>query len=178
MTATGGDPVDLLNTHTRDIADFPTPGVMFKDLTPLFAAPEAFARIVADIADRHRGSVDVVAGIEARGFIVATPVALALGVGFVPVRKAGKLPGETCSRRYALEYGEATIEVRADAFPPGARVLLVDDVLATGGTAAAAASLVEDAGARVAGVEVLLELEFLHGRDHLGPWKVHTIATT
>lgn len=167
---------DVLEAHIRDVADFPTPGVVFKDLTPLFAAPEAFAQVVSDIAERHRGRVDVVAGIEARGFIVATPIAAALGVGFIPVRKAGKLPGKTHARTYDLEYGQATIEVAADAFPHGARVLLVDDVLATGGTAVAAASLVEEAGAVVEGIEVLLELTFLDGRRLLDDWRVHTIS--
>ncbi len=176
MPTTAADVAAALEAHVRDVADFPTPGVVFKDLTPLFAAPEAFAMVVADIAERHRGRVDVVAGIEARGFIVATPVAADLGVGFVPVRKVGKLPGETRSRTYDLEYGQATIEVTFDAFAPGTRVLLVDDVLATGGTAAAAAALVQECGASVEAIEVLLELTFLRGRRHLTDWPVHTIS--
>jgi len=167
---------DTLLAHVRDVPDFPSPGVMFKDLTPLFAQAEAFDEVTRDIADRHRGQVDVVAGIEARGFIVAVPIALALGVGFIPVRKAGKLPGETISRSYALEYGEATIEVASDAFTAGQRVLLVDDVLATGGTAVAACELVEQTGAVVTGVEMLLELSFLKGRDRLADRPVRSMA--
>lgn len=178
MPTQAGDVADVLDAHIRDVPDFPHPGVMFKDLTPLFAAPEAFTRVTADIADRYRGQVDLVAGIEARGFIVAVPVAMALGVGFVPVRKAGKLPGRTRSRSYDLEYGQATIEVAADAFEAGQRILLIDDVLATGGTAAAAAGLVEETGAAVVGLEVLLELTFLNGRRHLAGWPLHAITHT
>ncbi|NNG40818.1 adenine phosphoribosyltransferase [Flexivirga sp. ID2601S] len=166
---------EVLGTHTREVPDFPTPGVVFKDLSPLFRDPEAFATVLADIGDRWRGKVDVVAGIEARGFIIGAPLAQAMGVGFVPIRKAGKLPGETHTRSYDLEYGEATIEVAADAFVPGCTVLLVDDVLATGGTAAAAAELIERAGARVTALEVLLELSFLHGRERLPGRELHAI---
>lgn len=164
---------EVLATHTREVPDFPQPGVMFKDLTPLFRDPEAFGVVLADIAGRRAGEVDVVAGVEARGFIIGAPLALRMGLGFVPIRKAGKLPGDTYARSYDLEYGTATIEVTADAFTAGTpehgpqRVLLVDDVLATGGTAAAACDLVEGAGAEVVGLEVLLELGFLHGRKKL-----------
>jgi len=158
---------DVLAAHTREVADFPKPGVLFKDLTPLFRDPAAFEQVLADIADRWAGQVDVVAGVEARGFIIGAPLALRMRLGFVPIRKAGKLPGDTHSRSYDLEYGTATIEVTTDAFTAGHRVLLVDDVLATGGTAAAACDLVEGAGAQVVGFEVLLELSFLHGRDKL-----------
>lgn len=158
---------DILAAHTREIADFPKPGVLFKDLTPLFRDAAAFEQVLAEIAGRWAGKVDVVAGVEARGFIIGAPLALRMGLGFVPIRKAGKLPGDIHSRSYDLEYGTATIEVTTDAFAAEHRVLLVDDVLATGGTAAAAWDLVESAGARVAGLEVLLELSFLHGRDNL-----------
>ena len=173
MTSTG----ELLLKHTRDVPDFPKPGVLFKDLTPLFAAPEAFAAVVSDVAERYRGRVDAVAGVEARGFIIGGPVALALGVPFVPVRKAGKLPGDTVQQEYDLEYGTATIEVHTDAFAEHRPALVLDDVLATGGTAAAACALVERAGGEVAGVEMLLELSFLAGRELLSAYDVHAVAT-
>jgi adenine phosphoribosyltransferase len=152
----------------RDVADFPQPGVVFKDITPLLADPRAFATVVAALAERHRGQVDLVAGVEARGFVVGAALAHALGVGFVPVRKAGKLPGETVSISYDLEYGSAEIEVHADAFVGGERVLLVDDVLATGGTAVAAWDLLEQAGAEVVAFECVVELAFLGGRSRMG----------
>lgn len=167
MTAASLATAEILAAHTREVADFPKPGVMFKDLTPLFRNPDAFETVLADIAGRWAGAVDVVAGVEARGFIIAAPLALRMGLGFVPIRKAGKLPGDTHARSYDLEYGTATIEVTRDAFAAGHRVLVVDDVLATGGTAAAACDLVEGAGAQVVGLEMLLELSFLHGRDKL-----------
>ncbi|RNI22846.1 adenine phosphoribosyltransferase [Flexivirga caeni] len=168
---------EILAAHTREVADFPQPGVMFKDLTRLFRDPDAFALVLQDIADRWSGTVDVVAGIEARGFIIGAPLAQRMSLGFVPIRKAGKLPGETHSQTYDLEYGTATIEVTADAFATesGPRVLLVDDVLATGGTAAAACRLVESAGAQVVGIEVLLELGFLAGREQLPGREVRAI---
>lgn len=151
----------------RDVPDFPAPGVVFKDITPLLADPAAFAAVVEAIAARHRGAVDLVAGVEARGFVVGAALAHAMGVGFVPVRKAGKLPGETVSISYDLEYGSAEIEVHADAFVGGERVLLVDDVLATGGTAVAAWDLLERAGADVVAFECVVELAFLGGRGAL-----------
>ncbi|HEX3490184.1 MAG TPA: adenine phosphoribosyltransferase [Streptosporangiaceae bacterium] len=156
----------LILSRIRDIPDYPQPGVMFKDITPLLADGPAFRQVVAALAGVCSG-VDKVAGIEARGFILAAPVACALGSGFVPIRKQGKLPGPSYAETYALEYGTATIEVHQDAFAPGDRVLLVDDVLATGGTAAASADLVRRSGATVAGVAVLLELGFLDGRSRL-----------
>ena len=152
----------------RDVPDFPSPGVVFKDITPLLADPHAFAVVVAALAARHRGEVDLVAGVEARGFVVGAALAHALGVGFVPVRKAGKLPGQTVSISYDLEYGSAEIEVHADAFVGGERVLLVDDVLATGGTAAAAWDLLERTGADVVAFECVVELGFLGGRSRMG----------
>ena len=161
----------VLHTLVRDIPDFPSPGVVFKDITPLLADPGAFATVVDAMAKQGRtisdGPIDAVVGMEARGFILAAPVALALGAGFVPVRKAGKLPGPTYAVSYALEYGEATLEVHSDALSPGDRVLLVDDVLATGGTVAATADLVAQCGAEVIGVVVLLELAFLAGSARL-----------
>lgn len=168
---------DLILQHTRDVADFPEPGVQFKDLTPLFAAPEAFRAVVGDIRTRYAGTVDVVVGIEARGFILAAPVAMAMDLPFVPVRKAGKLPGPVLQQEYSLEYGTATVEVHSDALEPGSRVLLLDDVLATGGTAAAAADLILRSGAQVTAVEMLMELGFLHGRAKLTDYDVHAIVT-
>jgi adenine phosphoribosyltransferase len=156
----------LISEHVRDIPDYPQPGVMFKDITPLLAEPKAFSAVVDALAGAF-GPVDKVAGIEARGFILAAPVALATGAGFVPVRKKGKLPAATYQESYQLEYGSATIEVHTDAFAPGERVLLVDDVLATGGTARAAASLVSRTGAELVGIAVLMELSFLNGRAAL-----------
>ena len=147
----------------RDIADFPQPGVVFKDITPLLADPDAVASVVADLAARHTGQVDLVAGVEARGFIVGALVAHELGVGFIPIRKAGKLPAKTVSISYELEYGSATIEVHADSFAGGERVLLVDDVLATGGTAVAAWDLLSSVGADVVALDVVIELAALGG---------------
>jgi adenine phosphoribosyltransferase len=158
---------DLIKSHLRDVPDFPEPGISFKDITPLLADGPAFAAVIGALATGQR-SIDKVAGIEARGFILAAPVATQLGCGFVPVRKAGKLPAATYREDYQLEYGTATIEVHTDAFEPGEQVLIIDDVLATGGTALATADLVRRAGAEVAGVAVLLELSFLNGRAKLG----------
>jgi adenine phosphoribosyltransferase len=162
--------------HVRQVPDFPRPGILFRDLTPLFADGPAF-RAVVDAIVAHHGPFDEVAGIEARGFLIAAAVGYATGAGVVPIRKAGKLPGETLTVDYALEYGNATLEVHTDAFAPGARVLLVDDVLATGGTAAAAAALVERAGATVIGLSVLMELADLDGRDALGDLPVDALLT-
>jgi len=147
-----------------DVPDFPRPGVVFKDVTPLLASAEGLAAAVAGLVATAPAEVDVVVGLEARGFLFGPPVALALGVGFVPVRKPGKLPRERIEVSYALEYGEETLALHTDAVGPGDRVLVVDDVLATGGTAVAAAGLVRRLGAEVVGVSVLLELTFLPGR--------------
>ena len=157
---------DLIRSRIRDVPGYPQPGIVFKDITPLLADGAAFGAVVDELASGH-GPIDKVAGIEARGFILAAPVATRLGSGFVPVRKAGKLPAKAYAQEYELEYGTATIEVHMDAFDPGDRVLIVDDVLATGGTARATAALVRRAGAEVAGVAVLLELAFLAGRSKL-----------
>jgi len=153
----------------RAIEDWPEPGVTFRDITPLLADPDGLKATVAALVDAARafGPLDVVAGIEARGFLLAPLVAEALGIGLVPVRKAGKLPAATLAESYALEYGEATLEIHADAVPAGARVLLLDDVLATGGTLRAAATLFQRAGAEVAGSLVLIELPALGGRQVL-----------
>ena len=158
----------------RDIPDFPKPGVVFKDISPLLADHDGLTAVVRGLAaaglhhDTGAASVDKVVGIEARGFILAAPVALQLGTGFVPVRKKGKLPGPTHEVSYALEYGEATLEVHQDAIAPGDRVLVIDDVLATGGTVNATRELVETCGGEVTGVAVLMELSFLAGREALG----------
>ena len=169
---------DLVASKVLDVPDFPKPGILFKDLMPLFADGPAFAAAVdAVVAEQGAQTFDVVAGIEARGFVIAAAVAYATGKGVVPVRKAGKLPRRTVSATYALEYGEATLEVHADAFGAGERVLVVDDVLATGGTAAAALDLVERAGGTVSGFSVLLELAFLQGRARLAGRPVHALLT-
>lgn len=168
---------ELVRSHLRDIPDFPQPGVLFKDFTPLIADGAAMRTLVQDVARRYADQVDVVVGIEARGFILGAAVAYELGLGMVPVRKAGKLPGETLKAAYALEYGTAEIEVHTDAFRAGERVLILDDVLATGGTAQATAELVERAGAVVSAIEVVLELAFLGGRDRLAGRTVHSILT-
>ena len=160
------DLAGLIRSHVRDVPDYPQPGVLFKDITPLLAQPKVFSAVVDALADSY-GQVDKVAGIEARGFILAAAVAYQTGAGFVPVRKKGKLPSPTFAQEYQLEYGTATLEVHRDAFEPGDRVLIVDDVLATGGTARATATLVRQAGAEVAGIAVLMELSFLNGRSAL-----------
>jgi adenine phosphoribosyltransferase len=167
---------DLLTARIRDVPDYPQPGILFKDITPLLADGAAFAATVGALAAGYQG-VTKVAGIEARGFILAAPVACALGAGFVPVRKQGKLPGQTYAESYELEYGVATLEVHTDAFHPSDQVLIVDDVLATGGTAAATAELISRAGATVAGIVVLLELEFLGGRGKLPGLPIRSLIT-
>ncbi|MHB8512514.1 MAG: adenine phosphoribosyltransferase [Actinomycetota bacterium] len=168
--------LEKLRDFIRDIPDFPQPGIVFKDLTPLWADPDAFSTVTDEIVVHFgRGNIDKVLGIEARGFIVASPVAYHFGAGFVPVRKAGKLPYSVESRSYALEYGEATLEIHEDAIHEGERVAIVDDVLATGGTAAAAAHLVEKLGGVVAGCAFVIELEFLKGRSQLEGYDVFSL---
>ena len=150
----------------RDVPDFPRPGIVFKDITPVLADGDAFAAAVADMAAPWREAPpDAVAGIESRGFILGAALALSLRCGFVPVRKPGKLPARTLAQEYQLEYGSDRLEIHADALPPGARVLVVDDVLATGGTLRAATALLRRQGADVVGAGVLLELAFLRGRE-------------
>ncbi|MET9571061.1 adenine phosphoribosyltransferase [Streptomyces virginiae] len=169
MTAQLSDDVrTLLLSRIKDVADYPKPGVMFKDITPLLADPEAFGALtgaLVELAGQY-GATKIV-GLEARGFILAAPVAVQAGIGFVPVRKAGKLPGATLAQSYELEYGTAEIEVHAEDLAAGDRVMVIDDVLATGGTAQASLSLIRRAGAEVAGVAVLMELSFLPGRAKL-----------
>ena len=170
-------PAEWLKGYVRDVPDFPQPGVVFKDITPLLADVVAFSSVIDLIVVAFgRGNMDKVCGIEARGFILASPVAYHAGAGFFPIRKEGKLPGETVSESYALEYGEATLEVHSDAVDPGDRVLIVDDVIATGGTAAAAARLVERLGGTVAGIACLIELEFLGGRKRVNGYDLFSLV--
>lgn len=168
----------ILADHVRDIPDFPKPGVVFKDITPLLGNPAAFSSAVdAIVVGFGRGSIDKVVGIEARGFIIAAPVAYHFNAGFVPLRKKGKLPYETIDVQYDLEYGTETLEIHSDAFDPEDRVLIVDDVLATGGTAAAACDLVERAGATVAGLAFIIELEFLEGAKRIANYDYSSLLT-
>lgn len=157
----------LVASRLRDVQDFPEPGVLFKDFTPLLADPHAMRAVVDDVVARYEGRIDVITGIEARGFMIGTACAVALGVPFVPVRKKGKLPAATFTASYDLEYGSATIEVHQDACGPGQRVLVMDDVLATGGTAAAACELVDRTGAQVVAIDIVCEISSLGGRDRL-----------
>ncbi|MDT8390149.1 MAG: adenine phosphoribosyltransferase [Lentisphaeria bacterium] len=168
--------IDKINAAIRSIPDFPKPGIMFKDITPVLRDPDLFAGVVKLIADRWRGKgLDAVAAVDARGFIMGGAVAYELGIGFVPVRKAGKLPWDTVSASYALEYGTNTVEMHADGVKTGEKILLIDDLLATGGTAAAAVSLIEKLGASIAGIEFMLELTFLNGRAALAPHDVYSL---
>ncbi|WP_210443369.1 adenine phosphoribosyltransferase [Nocardioides sp. SYSU D00065] len=173
---------EALERLTVDVPDWPEPGVTFKDITPVLADHQAFSAIITALAAAGRDDhgavvVDKVVGMEARGFILAAPVALALGVGFVPVRKAGKLPREAHAVTYSLEYGQATLELHRDAISPGERVLLVDDVLATGGTVDATRRLIEACGGTATGASVLMELGFLEPRRLTGDLPVATLLT-
>jgi adenine phosphoribosyltransferase len=166
------DPRDWI----RDIPDFPKPGVVFKDITPLLANPEAFGTVIDRLADQFAGhSIDTIAAAEARGFIFGAPLALKLGAGFVPIRKPGKLPYATIALEYQLEYGSDRLEVHTDAFGPGRRVLLLDDVLATGGTMRACRDLVQQTGAEVVACAFVIELTFLEGRSRLAPSDVFSL---
>jgi adenine phosphoribosyltransferase len=166
----------LLDERIRAVPDWPVPGVTFRDITPLLADPAGLAAVVEGIREALDSAgvagIDLVAGVEARGFVLGAPLAMAMGVGFVPVRKQGKLPGDVHVETYDLEYGTATLELQVGAVASGHRVLLVDDVLATGGTAVASVSLLRSAGAHVAAFAVLLELAALGGRDRLGDLEV------
>lgn len=169
---------DSLRAAIRDVVDFPKPGIVFKDITPILADGKLFRESVTLLCETAGGSrIDKVVGIDARGFIFAAAVADRLGVGFVPVRKKGKLPWKTRQTAYALEYGESIVELHEDAVQPGESVLLVDDLLATGGTAAAAVKLLDELGANLVGISVLIELSFLAGRNKLIPHPVHSILT-
>lgn len=167
-----------ITEYVIDVPGFPQPGIIFKDLSPLFADGAAFRGVTDMIVEHHdAASFDVVAGVEARGFLLAAAVAYATGTGVVPVRKEGKLPRTTYKSSYDLEYGKATLEIHADAFEANQRVLVVDDVLATGGTVGATLDLVERVGGRVVGVSVVLELAFLGGRQRLAGIPVHAVLT-
>jgi adenine phosphoribosyltransferase len=167
-----------LKAYIRDVPDFPKPGILFKDIMPLLAAPPAFAAAVDALCAHYVPSgVDAIAAAEARGFLFAAPMALLMEKPLIPLRKPGKLPGETRSFRYDLEYGSAELHVHADAIAPGMRVLLVDDVLATGGTMAASCRLVEQAGGTVVGCAFLIELSFLNGRAPLAGRAVFSLIT-
>jgi adenine phosphoribosyltransferase len=168
--------VEPFTSLIRDVPDFPEPGVVFKDITPLFSDADAFSQLIAGLADPFRDAgITQVAGIEARGFTLAAPIAVELEAGFIPIRKPGKLPYETVAEEYTLEYGTDRLEVHVDAAGPGDRVLLVDDVIATGGTAAAAIRLLDTIGAKVAGFSVFIELAFLNGRRHLPEVPYHAL---
>ena len=168
---------DEIKTIIRDVPDFPKKGIIFKDITPLLKHPERFRQAVDAIAVELAGKkIDFIVGIESRGFIFSPILAYKLNAGFVPVRKKGKLPHRTESAAYALEYGEAVLEIHQDALPKGSRVAIVDDLLATGGTALAAASLVEKLGGRIEKIAFLIELTFLHGRQKLYRYDVFSLV--
>jgi adenine phosphoribosyltransferase len=166
-----------LRTHIRDIPDFPKPGIVFKDITPLLADRDAFRTAVDRIVDRYRGRVDTVLGIESRGFIIGAAVAYGLGTGFAIVRKPGKLPAQTHAARYDLEYGSDSLEIHHDAFAGHRRVLVVDDLLATGGTAAAAVELAERCGGEVVACAFVIELAFLQGRARLKGHEIFSLLS-
>lgn len=165
-----------LRDYIRDIPDFPTPGILFRDITPLLKSPDAFSRTIDLFANHYRDArLDAIAGIESRGFLFATPLSNALGVPMVPVRKKGKLPAPTRSVAYALEYGSDTLEIHVDAISSGDRVLVLDDLLATGGTMAATTRLVSECGGEVAGVAIVLELTHLNGRKRLDEYDIYSL---
>lgn len=160
----------------RDIPDFPAPGVLFRDITPVLQDPNALKEVIDSMVETVSAmKPDVIVGIESRGFILGVPVAVELGIGFVPVRKSGKLPAETIKAEYALEYGTNVVEIHRDAITPGMRVAIVDDLLATGGTAKAAVQLVEELGGKIAGISFLIELEFLNGRQLFNGYEVSAL---
>ena len=165
--------IERLKNAIRDIPDFPRKGILFKDITPLIAEPELFKLAVDTLASRHAESrIDRVCVVESRGFLFGSAVAYRLGAGIVPIRKKGKLPHETLEAAYDLEYGTATLQVHVDAFEPGTRVLLIDDLLATGGTAEASARLIEQLGGKIIEIQFLIELAFLNGREKISKYPV------
>ena len=167
-----------LTTYIRSIQDFPMEGILFWDITPLLANPDALNRAIETLAEPFKDKgIDIVAAVEARGFIFGSAVAQALGAGFVPIRKKGKLPFETHSVSYGLEYGKDVVEVHADAIQRGTNVLMVDDLLATGGTMAAACELIETLGGKIVGLTFLIELADLAGREKLKQYNIHTVMT-
>jgi adenine phosphoribosyltransferase len=166
------------STLIRDVQDFPQKGILFKDITTLIKDGLAFRQVIEGLVTRYRGQhIDRVVGVESRGFIFACPLAYELGAGFVPVRKPGKLPADVIRTEYELEYGSNVLEVHRDAIEPGQRVLIVDDVLATGGSAAATVKLVEELGGVVMGIAVVVELSFLHGRERLAGYELHSLLS-
>ena len=168
---------ETIKTLIRDVPDFPTPGILFRDITPLLKDAKSFKQVVEAMTEKAAEmKPDVILGIESRGFILGAPIALELGVGFVPVRKAGKLPADTISAEYALEYGTNVVEVHRDGVDEGQRAVIVDDLLATGGTAAASVQLVRELGGEVAGLVFLVELLFLNGRTKLPGLRVETLV--
>ena len=168
--------IQLICDCIRNVPDFPKPGIQFKDITPVLSNPAAFDAAIEALAAPYKNSdIDLVVGIEARGFIFGTPVARLLDVGFVPIRKPGKLPWNTESETYELEYGEDALEIHKDAIQPGMKVLIADDLLATGGTAQACVNLVERLGGDVVGMSFFIELSFLNGRDNFGEYPVHSL---
>ena len=169
---------DDLRAKIREVPDFPKPGILFYDITTLLRDGDAFREVIDRMAEAVTGEkIDVVVGMESRGFIFAAPLADRLGAGFVPVRKLGKLPADTIEVEYALEYGTATLEIHRDAIKPGQRVLIVDDLLATGGTVMGTIELVRRLGGEIAGLSFMVELTALHGRDKLGDHQIHTLLT-
>lgn len=169
--------MNSIRSLIREIPDYPKPGVLFYDITPVLGDGPAFTELLEHMVAPHRDAgVTKVAGIEARGFTLAAPIARILGAGFIPVRKPGKLPHDTKTREYDLEYGTDSLEVHVDAAGPGDRILVVDDVIATGGTAAAALGLLGELGAEVIGLSVFIELTFLQGRDRLGDLPLHVLV--
>jgi len=169
----GSEMVERLRAAVRDVSDFPKQGIMFKDITPVLGDPDLFRASTDLFLERCRGrEIDKIVGIDARGFVFASAVAYELGVGFVPIRKRGKLPYRTETAKYSLEYGEAEVEMHTDALTAGERVVLIDDLLATGGTSAAAAALIRKAGGQLLEAQFLIELDFLKGRKQLEPTPV------
>lgn len=170
--------MDLVKSLVRDVPDFPKKGILFRDITPVLEHAEAFRQVVNSLRDRYQeAGLTKIVGIESRGFIFGAPLAYALGIGFVVVRKPGKLPRQTHSASYALEYGEDTIELHRDALVDADRVVIVDDLIATGGTARAAVQLVEESGAAVHEIAALIELQALGGRQTIGATRVHALLT-
>jgi adenine phosphoribosyltransferase len=168
--------VDELRSLIREVPDFPKPGIRFYDITTLLKVPDAFRDVIDRMAEQvNAANVDVVVGMESRGFIFSAPLAYKIGAGFVPVRKLGKLPAETIEVEYELEYGTATLEIHSDAIEKGQRVLIVDDLLATGGTVMGTIELVRRLGGEIAGLSFMVELTALHGREKLGEFEIHTL---